>query len=93
MTTLNKTVHQLKKGDIVWSHGCKFEILYDAKESQAHREKSWSSKGFETHAGPCDCAYTEGVCLDGEVKGYIAVGKPWTFQGNFKAGSYTVEAQ
>ena len=88
---IQKNVHELKKGDVVIAHGCKFQILYDAKESQAHREKSWSAKGFDIHQGPCDCAYTEGVCLEGEIRGYISVGNNWTFQNNFKAGKYTVE--
>lgn len=91
MNTVKKTVHQLKAGDIVHAHGCKFKVTTDAVPSLSHGTRAWSANGFTYFPEAPDCAVAESVCIEGAVQGYIAVGKPWTFQGNFKASSYTVE--
>lgn len=92
MHTVQKTIHQFKKGDIVHAHGCRFVITTDARPSLGHNTADWSpAKGFtEHHQAPCT-AVAESECIEGFVRGYISVGREWTFQGNFLAGFYTVE--
>lgn len=90
--TTTKTIHQFKAGDIVHAHGCKFRITKDARPSVGHNTADWSpSTGFVEHHQAPACAIAESVCIEGERAGYISVGREWTFQGNFLAGTYTVE--
>ena len=94
MKTVKKTVHQLVKGDIVHAHGCRFEVTENARPSLGQNTSDWSpSTGFVQHHQAPDCAVAESVCIEGCVKGYIAVGERWGFQGNFLAGQYTVEVK
>ena len=86
-----KTIHELKAGDVVYAHGGTFKILYDARPSLSHGTREWKPSGAVYHPEAPDCAYTEGECLTGEVKGYFSKGTKWTFQGNFKACKVTVE--
>ena len=83
-----KYIHELKAGDIVQAHGGTFKILYDARPSRAHFTTDW--KTCQQFPEAPDCAYTEGECLTGEVKGYFSKGTNWKFQGNFKAGKVTL---
>jgi hypothetical protein len=84
-----KTIHQFKKGDIVHFYGARFEVLEDARESQAHRPQEGHLK---TAHGPSDCAVAKSRHISGqEVQGYFVNGSCWTFQGNFLAGTYPVE--
>ena len=85
-----KNIHDLKAGDIVYAHGGTFKILYDAKPSLSHHTRVHASHGFMQLPEAPDCAYTEGECLTGEVKGYFSKGTKWTFQGNFKACKVTI---
>lgn len=87
---MQKYIHQFKKGDIVHFYGARFEILEDAHDSGAHRPMAGSIKVAH---GPSECAIARSICIDGqETRGYIEHGKEWTFQGNFKAGTYEVES-
>jgi len=86
-----KYISQLKAGDIVQAHGGTFLITENARYSTGHGSRSWESgKGFTYFAEAPDCAIAKSVCLTGEVKGYFEKGTEWTFQGNFKAGQYTL---
>lgn len=89
MNTVKKTIHRFTKGDIVRAHGCRFEITQNARPSVGHH--TIDPKGFKQLPEAPDCAVAESICIEGEVQGYISVGEPWNFQGNFKAGEYTVE--
>lgn len=91
MNTVKKTIHRFIKGDIVQAHGCRFIITENARPSTAHFTKDYATMDI-MHEAP-DCAVAESICIEGYIRGYIAVGEPWTFQGNFKAGEYTVEVQ
>ena len=87
---MQKFIHQFKKGDIVHFYGARFECLEDARESRSHGPYS---DHLTRAPGPCDCAVTRSICIDGhETQGYIQHGKEWTFQGNHRAGTYEVEA-
>ena len=89
--TSKKFIHDFKKGDIVHFYGARFECLEDARESRGHGP--YSDHITRAH-GPCDCAVTRSICIDGqETRGYIQHGKEWTFQGNFRAGAYKVESE
>ena len=84
-----KFIHQFKKGDIVHFHGARFEILEDARHSLGHLPRATH---IEVAHGPSECAVASSVCIDGsETRGYIEHGRPWVFQGNFRAGRYSVE--
>lgn len=88
---MQKYIHQFKKGDIVHFHGARFECIEDANESFAHAPQDPKTL-YRT--GPSACAYCRAVCIDGqEAPGYIEHGREWTFQGNFLAGPYLVEAK
>ncbi len=88
---VEKYIHEFKTGDIVHCYGARFEIKEDAHESGGHRPRA---ANLETAHGPSDCAVAASVCIDGqETRGYIEHGRPWTFQGNHKAGTYRVEAR
>jgi hypothetical protein len=88
---MKKTIHQFKVGDIIQAHGCKFRITENARPSLAHGTSEWSpSKGFTELPEAPSCAVALSVCIEGEVQGYISVGKEWTFQGNFLAGEFQV---
>jgi hypothetical protein len=94
MKTVKKTIHQFVKGDIVHAHGCRFEITENARPSLGHRTSAWSpSTGFVELPEAPACAVADSVCIEGFVKGYIAVGEPWGFQGNFLRGEFTVEVK
>ena len=87
----SKFIHNFKKGDIVHFHGARFECIEDAHESSGHRPMAGHLK--QAH-GPSECAVCRSVCIDGqETPGYIEHGREWTFQGNFLAGTYLVEAK
>ena len=94
---VKKHVHELKAGDLVQAHGGVFQVTADARESQAHRPKYWSgsssSGGHITLPGASDCAYAPAVCIEGNIPGYFKPGSAWDFQGNFKAGKYTLLAK
>jgi hypothetical protein len=82
MSTISKTAHQLRTGDLVHFHGSVFRIANDPVESQAHRpEGYWPAAGV----GPSDCTHCKGICLEGEVPGYFKPGAEWSFQGNTRA--------
>lgn len=74
MKTITKSVHQLKKGDIVLNYSGRFECLEDARAVPP-------GHGFG-QVGPIDVAVCAAICLTGEVEGYFSVGSDWTFQGN-----------
>lgn len=72
-------------------HGARFECIEDANESFTHAPQDPKTR-YRT--GPSACAYCRAVCIDGqETPGYIEHGREWTFQGNFLAGTYLVEAK
>lgn len=87
-STITKTAHELRKGDIVRFYGGRFEVVTNPRESSAHRPE-----GYWPHAGigPSDCVASKAVCLEGEVPGYFKPGSEWSFQGNTRA-TFTVEA-
>ena len=83
-----KYIHQLKQGDIVHFHGARFEILEDARPVGTEIGARYVLDSI----GPSDTAAAPAVCIDGsETPGYIEHGRPWAFQGNFRAGRYSVE--
>ena len=96
---VKKHVHELKAGDLVQAHGGVFQVTADARESQAHRPTYWhnggnsNTTGRVTLPGPSDCAYAPAVCIEGNIPGYFKPGSAWDFQGNFKAGKYTLLAK
>lgn len=80
--TTRKNTQQLRKGDIVWNHGGRFEITTDLMSSVSHRpEGYYPAEGV----GPSCCVTCKGTCLEGEVPGYFKPGSEWTFQGNHLA--------
>lgn len=87
-----KYIHELKAGDLVEAHGGIFQVIHNARESQAHRPTYWAGgqEGRVTLPGPCSCAYAAAVCIEGEIPGYFKPGSTWDFQGNFLAGKYSV---
>ena len=85
---MQKRIHELKAGDIVTRYGANFRILYNARESQAHKPKSGP---MVSAFGPCEVAYAEGQWLSGSIeRGYFGPDCNWIFQGNFLAGPVTV---
>ena len=86
---MKKFIHQFKAGDLVRCHGALFRITKDARESVWHRPQAGH---LQTAFGPSDTARAESVWVSGEiVPGYFGPGQSWTFQGNFRAGLYSVE--
>ncbi|MBF9235553.1 hypothetical protein [Microvirga alba] len=85
MNTTRKFIHQFKTGDLVHAHGGTFRIIEDARESQGHRPQAAHLVQAD---GPSDCAVAKAICIEGEVQGYFRPGSEWTFQGNFRAGTY-----
>lgn len=80
--TTIKTMHQLRKGDIVRCYGGRFLVTSELRESQAHRpEGYWPDAGV----GPSACVVCDAICLEGNIAGYFKPGSPWTFQGNHHA--------
>ncbi len=76
----NRTrIADLKAGDVVCAHGGLFRVTSDAKESNSHRPQA---AHLVTAHGPSKCAIAPAVCIDGEIRGYFAPGRPWTFQGS-----------
>jgi len=76
---MQKTIHQLKAGDIVRFHAGKFLITQDAYPA------------FE-HYGPSDVAIAPSICIEGECGAYYSAQNKteWAFQGNYFRGSLEV---
>ena len=69
MQTVNKSVPELKQGDIVHMHGGTFEV-----QENAHA-------AGENH--PVEGVYiASSICKSGKVAGYFHEGSAWVFQGN-----------
>jgi len=85
-----KYIHQFKVGDLVCAHGGVFKIVENAKPSIAHHTVDRSNGQFKYLPEAPDCAYAKAVCVEGEFPGYFKPGSDWTFQGNFRAGQYTL---
>jgi hypothetical protein len=87
--TTKKFIHQFKQGDLVQSHGATFRVLENARESVWHRPQAGH---LETAFGPSDTARAEAEWVSGVIiPGYFGPGQNWLFQGNFRAGQYSVE--
>lgn len=88
---IKKYIAQFKAGDLVQAHGGIFQVIADARESQAHRPEYWKSgSGHIELPGACPVAYAPAVCIEGNIPGYFKPGSAWDFQGNFLAGKYTL---
>jgi hypothetical protein len=83
-----KFIKDFKTGDIVHCHNGKFRIVADAYDSTSHGPTD-PATGFPM--GPSGVAVAKSICIEGETRGYFWPGADWTFQGNCRAGLYTVE--
>jgi hypothetical protein len=85
-----KYIHEFKAGDLVKAHGGIFRITKDAYPSRSHHTLDQTGGQFRYLPEAPSCACAPSVCVKGEFAGYFSVGTEWGFQGNFKAGKYTL---
>lgn len=75
---IEKTVLQLKKGDVVRFDNGLFEVTESAEQRRPYHGP------FDSEFGPWPFVVAKAVCLEGHVPGYYKPGSEWTFQGNIR---------